>query len=943
MKKIISYLAESLNISERKTSEVLKATIAVIKQRLRLHEWVLINNVALFCVRKRPEEIVINSWSLKKVLIPPRFEIDFLQDIAFLDAEQDTIVRDLKTLVTIQADLDEKKAQLFVKSFIEIILKTLDEDSVCRIKDFGIIKKYTLPYQNLNTLKQDSHKYHFHFIADKKLRDEVNKPFSFFETVVVPVSELPIPPVRPIIKMEDIAIEEVGQEDSLQLIKTELDKDNLSEANDVFIDAENQNSIELEEANDVLLGTKEISSVEEEDFNLLNDVKNDLEESVIFSEEEEIKQSEYDIEETSFSKSEEELIENHQEKEDVTQYPDSEQVVEHAASLEDISAQEKEQDSIVPSDENLQKQEHLNLEVERVIDTGESVQATKKVEEEKIVKFNPVKKIAGLIEDFLETSIKKHSQTSSDDNDLDLEQEIVSEEQQVIPPFVDEVIQKQDDIITEEDLHISESDFSEVTEEKIEEEQDIVSERHIEDSNATLEQEEVSSSQGKNRQCDSIPSSIGAILQEAKLGVEKIISAETDEDLPDSELEALSMLYAAESLASSSFNESLSAQQENVGQESVSQDTSSIKEELIEENIAIENDEAQYQVTNDLPEIESDNIPQDDLSELTSEDSISEKTMPVSEESEVIELQGAADELSIKQQDSPEYNVSAEEDFTEKEETSDASDFIALVDEEDSEVSKVKIEDNNDISVDIEAIMDALRQDEEAQFLQFDKTNKENEQLTKDNSNLYAIDDAEIERDEDILDSVSSGNNDAESIDIPEVKEYKPVIMDEPDGNSSFFKKYAIKHYMLLIGAFLLIIIFLSYIVLSVINATQDDRDVIQIESNQSAAPDANKPEGSLDDMIDTIMENLDLLGTEAITDNVTLKSLAEKYYGNDVFWIYLYEANKDLIPNIHQIKAGTQIIIPSPEAYGFDIESDNAIEMARIKGERLLGEESAQ
>ena len=41
------------------------------------------------------------------------------------------------------------------------------------------------------------------------------------------------------------------------------------------------------------------------------------------------------------------------------------------------------------------------------------------------------------------------------------------------------------------------------------------------------------------------------------------------------------------------------------------------------------------------------------------------------------------------------------------------------------------------------------------------------------------------------------------------------------------------------------------------------------------------------------------------------LTLLALENYGDKVFWVYIYEANKDVMPNPNQLKAGMKIRIP--------------------------------
>jgi len=54
-----------------------------------------------------------------------------------------------------------------------------------------------------------------------------------------------------------------------------------------------------------------------------------------------------------------------------------------------------------------------------------------------------------------------------------------------------------------------------------------------------------------------------------------------------------------------------------------------------------------------------------------------------------------------------------------------------------------------------------------------------------------------------------------------------------------------------------------------------------------------------------------DFYETVKIEKGVTLVQLAEKYYGNKIFWLYIYEANRDKILNPNKVKAGLNVKIP--------------------------------
>ena len=59
-----------------------------------------------------------------------------------------------------------------------------------------------------------------------------------------------------------------------------------------------------------------------------------------------------------------------------------------------------------------------------------------------------------------------------------------------------------------------------------------------------------------------------------------------------------------------------------------------------------------------------------------------------------------------------------------------------------------------------------------------------------------------------------------------------------------------------------------------------------------------------------------DILAVEELHADSRLAWLAYKYYGAKDLWVFIYEANRDVLPNPHQIKVGTPIRIPnlSPE-----------------------------
>ena len=68
------------------------------------------------------------------------------------------------------------------------------------------------------------------------------------------------------------------------------------------------------------------------------------------------------------------------------------------------------------------------------------------------------------------------------------------------------------------------------------------------------------------------------------------------------------------------------------------------------------------------------------------------------------------------------------------------------------------------------------------------------------------------------------------------------------------------------------------------------------------------------------------------------LTLIAEQYYGNKVFWVYIYEHNKDQIggnPNI--LRTGMEILVPARALYGIDANNAASIDKATDIQRRIL------
>jgi nucleoid DNA-binding protein/nucleoid-associated protein YgaU len=68
-----------------------------------------------------------------------------------------------------------------------------------------------------------------------------------------------------------------------------------------------------------------------------------------------------------------------------------------------------------------------------------------------------------------------------------------------------------------------------------------------------------------------------------------------------------------------------------------------------------------------------------------------------------------------------------------------------------------------------------------------------------------------------------------------------------------------------------------------------------------------------------------------------TLMQLALDYYGDKIFWVYIYEHNKSRIKNYNNVPLGTEIVIPAASTYGIDSKSRASLDKALQKQRELF------
>ncbi len=105
--------------------------------------------------------------------------------------------------------------------------------------------------------------------------------------------------------------------------------------------------------------------------------------------------------------------------------------------------------------------------------------------------------------------------------------------------------------------------------------------------------------------------------------------------------------------------------------------------------------------------------------------------------------------------------------------------------------------------------------------------------------------------------------------------------------------------------------------------AEENQIDQQQKKSNIEKEPVISKPE---------------LLAIETMEVGSRLTLFARKYYGSKDFWVYIYEANMDVIKNPDNVTVGTKIKIPKLDSKLIDLSNHDCINKAKELQNKYLG-----
>lgn len=81
-------------------------------------------------------------------------------------------------------------------------------------------------------------------------------------------------------------------------------------------------------------------------------------------------------------------------------------------------------------------------------------------------------------------------------------------------------------------------------------------------------------------------------------------------------------------------------------------------------------------------------------------------------------------------------------------------------------------------------------------------------------------------------------------------------------------------------------------------------------------------------------------IDTIALPSGSTLAKVAKTYYGNSLYWVYVYIANAEAIPNPDQLKPGQSLIIPPLEWYKLKDDQEEANKEAKAWATVILNKQ---
>ncbi|MDO5664679.1 MAG: HU family DNA-binding protein [Bacteroidia bacterium] len=196
-KELISEMAQHLDFTQSKVSDLLDATVNVFNEKLSENTQISIQNFGVFETRKKSELISVNPQTKQRYLVPPSIVVIFKstssikEQLKTVEGDGKIVAfPDLIDLLTKRADISNSESEVFLKSLFDTITETLSKDAMVKIKDFGTFKLAPIQARESTDVNSDeeieiSVRNRLSFSPAAALKELVNKPFSHFETILL--------------------------------------------------------------------------------------------------------------------------------------------------------------------------------------------------------------------------------------------------------------------------------------------------------------------------------------------------------------------------------------------------------------------------------------------------------------------------------------------------------------------------------------------------------------------------------------------------------------------------------------------------------------------------------------------------------------------------------------------------------------------------------------
>lgn len=150
------------------------------------------------------------------------------------------LLQDLAQCLSSRTSIQKKDADVFVRNVFDVITQYLQEDKIVKVKGLGTFKVIEVSGRdsvNVNTGERIHISGHskISFTPDSTLRDQVNRPFADFETIVINEG-IDLSDMERIPEEQPDEVDVVGEENTVETAENDLDTLNETASDGVLVD-----------------------------------------------------------------------------------------------------------------------------------------------------------------------------------------------------------------------------------------------------------------------------------------------------------------------------------------------------------------------------------------------------------------------------------------------------------------------------------------------------------------------------------------------------------------------------------------------------------------------------------------------------------------------------------------------------------------------------------